>query len=60
MPRSFRVLTTALVLLPLLAAEARGQQQLEVFRDCDRCPEMVVMPGGGLALGRYEVTVGEY
>ena len=32
----------------------------EVFRDCDGCPEMVVLPGGGLALGRYEVTVGEY
>ena len=32
----------------------------EVFRDCDECPEMVAMPGGGLALGRYEVTVGEY
>ena len=32
----------------------------EVFRDCGECPEMVVMPGGGLALGRYEVTVGEY
>ena len=32
----------------------------EVFRDCDACPEMVVMPGGRLALGRYEVTVGEY
>ena len=32
----------------------------EVFRDCYECPEMVVMPGGGLALGRYEVTVGEY
>ena len=32
----------------------------EVFRDCDACPEMVVLPGGGLALGRYEVTVGEY
>ena len=31
-----------------------------VFRDCDECPEMVVQPGGGLALGRYEVTVGEY
>ena len=24
------------------------------------CPEMVVLPGGGLAVGRYEVTVGEY
>ena len=32
----------------------------DVFRDCDECPEMVVMPGGRLALGRYEVTVGEY
>ena len=32
----------------------------EVFRDCDGCPEMVAMPGGRLALGRYEVTVGEY
>ncbi len=31
-----------------------------VFRDCDVCPEMVVMPDGRLALGRYEVTVGEY
>ena len=31
-----------------------------VFQDCDACPEMVVMPGGRLALGRYEVTVGEY
>ena len=30
------------------------------FRDCEVCPEMVVMPGGRLALGRYEVTVGEY
>ena len=31
-----------------------------VFRDCEACPEMVVMPGSRLALGRYEVTVGEY
>ena len=31
-----------------------------VFRDCPSCPEMVVLPGGGLAMGRYEVTVGEY
>ena len=41
-------------------AARRGLEE-EVFRDCDDvCPEMVVMPGGGLALGRYEVTVGEY
>ena len=32
----------------------------QVFRDCEACPEMVVMPGSRLALGRYEVTVGEY
>ena len=31
-----------------------------VFRDCEVCPEMVVMEGGRLALGRYEVTVREY
>ena len=30
------------------------------FRDCEVCPEMVVLPGGDLALGRYEVTVAEY
>ena len=32
----------------------------DVFRDCAECPELVVLAGGGLALGRYEVTVGEY
>ena len=32
----------------------------EVFRDCDECPEMVVLPGGRVAMGRYEVTLGEY
>ena len=32
----------------------------DVFRDCAECPEMMVLPGGGLAMGRYEVTVGEY
>ena len=38
------------------AARRRG----DVFRDCEECPEMVVLAGGGLAMGRYEVTVGEY
>ena len=32
----------------------------DIFRDCAECPEMVVLAGGGLAMGRYEVTVGEY
>ena len=31
----------------------------EVFRDCAACSEMVVL-AGGLAMGRDEVTVGEY
>ena len=31
-----------------------------VFRDCETCPEMVVLPGSAVALGRYEVTGGEY
>ncbi len=31
-----------------------------VFRDCETCPEMVVLPGSVLALGRYEVTLAEY
>ena len=31
-----------------------------MFRDCETCPEMVVLPGSVLALGRHEVTLGEY
>ena len=31
-----------------------------VFRDCETCPEMVVLRGSVVALGRYEVTVEEY
>ena len=32
----------------------------DVFRDCPACAEMVMMADGRLAMGRYEVTVGEY
>ena len=32
----------------------------EVFRDCDVCPEMAVLPEGDVALGRFEVTLEEY
>ena len=31
-----------------------------VFRDCETCPQMVVLRGSVVALGQYEVTVGEY
>ena len=39
------VLTVALALLP--AAPALGQ----TFRDCDTCPEMVMLPGGSFRMG---------
>ena len=42
------------------AAADAGPEPGVVFRDCEVCPEMVVMPGRDVALGRYEVTVGEY
>ena len=34
--------------------------QTSVFADCDVCPEMVPLPEGDVALGRYEVTLEEY
>ena len=34
--------------------------QTSVFADCADCPEMIALPGGGMALGRYEVTLEEY
>ena len=48
-----------------LRAEAEARRAArwppgDVFRDCDTCPEMVVLPGSRLALGRYEVTLAEY
>jgi len=49
--------------VPALDVAASGdvsRRPGEVFRDCAECPEMVVLPGGTLAMSRYEVTVGEY
>ena len=58
-----RLVTATSVHVPLTFGEpqrnAAGPAG-EVFRDCEECPWMVVLPGGGLAVGRYEVTVGEY
>ena len=41
---------------------AESERTIEAFRDCRHpmCPEMVVLPGGDLAMSRYEVTVGEF
>ena len=58
-PAAFVACVGALV-LPGVLAVAAAFQPGEVFRDCAACPEMVVLPEGRLALGRYEVTVGEY
>ena len=48
-----------------LRAEAEGRRAARwppghVFRDCETCPEMVVLPGSTVALGRYELTLAEY
>ena len=49
------------VAAPVVEAGAdAGPRPGDIFQDCDVCPEMVVLPDGGLALGRYEVLVGEY
>ena len=45
---------------PPTVVSARRWRDGEVFRDCPTCPEMVVQPGGRLALGQYEVTREEY
>ena len=50
----------ALVLLDAAEAATATKEVGQRFRDCLECPEMVVLPGGSLAMGRYEVTVGEY
>lgn len=34
--------------------------QTSVFKDCAHCPEMVALLGADVALGRYEVTIGEF
>ena len=45
----FVALTAIGCLMPARAAEA--QQVGEVFRDCDVCPEMVVVPAGTFMMG---------
>ena len=43
-------------LMPTRATEA--QQVSEVFRDCDVCPEMVVVPAGSFMMGSPETEEG--
>ena len=65
----------AVLFLLLLSAltSANAYQVGETFRDCETCPEMVVLPAGKFmmgerqvtiskpfAVGKYEVTLGQY
>lgn len=33
--------------------------QIQLFRDCDDCPEMLPVPGQSFAAGRFEITRGQ-
>lgn len=45
-----------------LQTEAVSRQSRigKAFRDCDACPEVIDIPGKNYAIGRYEVTQGEW
>ena len=49
-------LTAIGCLMPTRSAE--GQEVGEVFRDCDVCPEMVVVPAGSFIMGSPETEEG--
>jgi formylglycine-generating enzyme required for sulfatase activity/uncharacterized caspase-like protein len=36
---------------PLTAAQERGLKPKDAFRECDKCPEMVMVPAGTFAMG---------
>jgi formylglycine-generating enzyme required for sulfatase activity len=44
-------LLSAALLLASLAADAQEPRAPQSFRDCERCPEMVVVPAGAYVLG---------
>ena len=58
---------TMVVRAPVAEASTDGAEEFSGTQgrrtlptDCDECPEMVVLPGTGIAMGRYEVTLREY
>jgi formylglycine-generating enzyme required for sulfatase activity len=45
---------------PLSAAEECALKPKDVFRECDKCPEMVVMPSGSFTMGSPSSEPGQY
>src|SRR4051794_5717660 len=42
---------TRIVPTPLAAERERGLKPTDMFRECEQCPEMVVMPAGSFMMG---------
>lgn len=55
-PLSILVIAVVLAAEGALAAQAPG----EVFRDCDVCPEMAVVPSGSFVIGAPDSEVGRW
>jgi formylglycine-generating enzyme required for sulfatase activity len=45
---------------PLSAAEERALKPKDSFKECDKCPEMVVVPAGSFTMGSPPYEVGRY
>jgi formylglycine-generating enzyme required for sulfatase activity len=43
---------------PLSAAEERGMEPGQVFKECEHCPEMIVVPSGEFMMGAPETEEG--